>query len=65
MFLANLNQKNAAVEEPSTLKAEEEKNSVLELMMTNFKNIIAQMINKIKVQMRSFQIQSMATQRGL
>ena len=54
MFLANLNQKNAAFEELSILKAEEEKNSVLELMMTNFKNIIAQMINKIKLEVSKY-----------
>ena len=54
MFLVNLNQKNAAFEELSTLKAEEEKNSVLELMMTNFKNIIAQIINKIKLEVSKY-----------
>ena len=54
MFLANLNKKNAAFEELSTLKVEEEKNSVLELIMTNFKNIIAQMINKIKLEVSKY-----------
>jgi hypothetical protein len=41
-------------EELSALKAEEEKNSVLELMMTNSKNIIAQMINKIKSEVSKY-----------
>ena len=54
VFLANLNKKNAAFEELSTLKVAEEKNSVLELMMTNFKNIIAQMINKIKLEVSKY-----------
>ena len=53
-YYANVTKRNSAFEELSTIKVEEEKNSVLELMMTNFKNIIAHMINKIKLEVSKY-----------